>query len=121
MGPREYAITQSEGTQGVRRTASLVPSKTWLMWIDGVLDQERVAKLLEERGVYSVVQYESYVVAKFSTLTRRFNYRYLDPHRFIVQIDSDCTELEINFNPTHEQVLKLREFKAKFFVKRIEL
>ena len=121
MGSREYAVAKSERTQDVCRTTSLAPAKTWLMWIDGVLDTQRIASLLAEPGVYSVVQYDHYVVAKFSSHTQRNGYRYLDPHHFVVQIDSGCTELAINFNPPPEQVGKLREFKAKFLTKRLEL
>jgi hypothetical protein len=79
------------------------------MWVDGVLDDERLSKLAAEPGI-SVVQHPAYVLAYFNKRPRRQHYRYLDPHRFIVQMDATCTELEINFNPSPGEIEKLRAF-----------
>lgn len=78
------------------------------MWVDGVLDAERLARLSAEPGV-TVCQFDTYLLAEFSAVKRQ-SYRYLDPHRFVVQMNKSCTELEINFNPSAAEVEKLRAF-----------
>jgi hypothetical protein len=79
------------------------------MWIDGVLDPARLARLRSEPSV-EVAQYSDYAIVVFHTRPRRQHYRYLDPHRFVVQMNDACTELEINFNPSPGEVDKLRDF-----------
>ena len=79
------------------------------MWVDGVLDEARMNTLRGEAGI-TVVQRETYVLAYFKHRPKRQWYRYLDPHRFVVQLNDDCTSLEINFNPSPGEVAKLRDF-----------
>ena len=59
----------------------------------------------------SAVQYDRYVLAELSGSIDGMRLReYLDPHVFVLQHDRSCTMLEINFNPTPEQVGRLRDF-----------
>jgi hypothetical protein len=83
---------------------------TFLMWIDGVLDTDRLAKLSKEPNLGMIEQHDHFVIVSFSSCPRRQHYRYLDPHRFVVQMNLGCTELEINFNPSPDEVKRLREF-----------
>lgn len=80
------------------------------MWIDGVLDPQRLQTLSQEPNIATIDQYDNYAIATFSKHPKRQGYRFLDPHRFVVQINKDCTELEINFNPSRDEVQKLRDF-----------
>lgn len=80
------------------------------MWVDGVLDTERLRTLSQQDNIATIEQYDNYVIATFSKNPKRQSYRFLDPHRFVVQINQDCTELEINFNPSSDEVQKLRDF-----------
>lgn len=51
------------------------------MWVDGVLDPERLHQLSTEPGV-TVEQHETYLLAYFYRFfPKRYSYRYLDPHR----------------------------------------
>ena len=81
------------------------------MWVDGVLDDERLIRLQSEPHVI-VEQHATYVLAYFHTRPKRQSYRYLDPHRFVVQLNEACTELGINFNPSPREVADLRAFLA---------
>lgn len=84
-----------------------------MMWIDGVLDIERWDRLSSEGNIVDLVQYQNYAVAAFSSKPKRNWYRYLDPNKFAVQMTLNCDELEINFNPTPEQVERLREWRYR--------
>jgi hypothetical protein len=79
------------------------------MWVDGVLDPERLNQLSTEAGV-TVEQHETYLLAYFYRFPKRYSYRYLDPHRYVLQRNQACTELEINFNPSPKEVADLRAF-----------
>jgi hypothetical protein len=98
-----HAIEKSQATEISRRPI-------FLMWVDGVLDTERLQTLSKQDNIATIEQYDNYVIATFSHYPRRQSYRFLDPHRFVVQINKECTELEINFNPSAKEVQKLREF-----------
>ena len=96
---------------------ALTKPKRYLLWIDGVIDDHRRRMLTLEPGFSNATQYDDYVIAEFSELPRRFGpadrFRYLDPHRFVLQTNPEATNLEINFNPTPEQLEKLRAFKTR--------
>ena len=81
-----------------------------MLWVDGVLDAERAARLENDPAVTAVIQHQDYVLVYFFKQPRRQHYRFLDPHRFVVQLNEICPELEINFNPTPGELEKLREF-----------
>lgn len=68
----------------------------------------------------SAVQYDRYVLAELTNSINGMRLReYLDPHVFVLQLDLSCSMLEINFNPTPEQVGRLRDFYK--VIQKIEL
>ncbi len=81
-----------------------------MLWVDGVLDPIRLEQLQGDSLVVAVVQHEHYALAYLSKAPNRSGYRFLDPHRFVLQINKSCTELAINFNPAPGEIEKLREF-----------
>lgn len=112
------STVKSQGIEKVDRQLGLTNRK-YFMWVDGVLDDARVSQLKSEPGIVSFAQYAEYGLADFSRLPSRFKnseqdrFRYLDPHRFVVSTSEDHQNLEINFNPTPEQIQKLRDFQSK--------
>ena len=73
-----------------------------------------MAKLQSEERVLSAVQYEAFVLCELLGYIDGMRLRaYLDPHVFVLQMDRECKQLEINFNPTTEQVVKLRDLSKR--------
>ena len=111
MGPRQHALVEGERAQSlVPSNSSSVVATNFMLWVDGVLDAERAARLENDPAVTAVIQHQDYVLVYFFKQPRRQHYRFLDPHRFVVQLNEICPELEINFNPTPGELEKLREF-----------
>lgn len=113
LGSRQYAIAKSQA-------ATQAGQATHRLWVDGVLDDGRIARLRAEPRVVSAIQYDRYVLSELSGYIDGMRLReYLDPHVFVLQRDLSCNTLEINFNPTPEQVGRLRDFYK--VIQKIEL
>jgi hypothetical protein len=64
--------------------------------------------------IQDVKQAEDYCVVSFFGWADGMKLReFLDPNIFVLQIDSECKNLEINFNPTPAQVAALRRLHSK--------
>ncbi len=79
-----------------------------------------MAKLRAEERLLAAVQHDAYVLCELAGYIDGMRLRaFLDPHVFVLQMDRECNQLEINFNPTPDQVKKLRDFTTR--IKQIRL
>lgn len=84
------------------------------LWIDGVLTQGQREGLHTVPGFKYVDQHEQWALAYFDRGVDGMALKaILDPNVFVLQKTKDATMLEINFNPTPEQMKKLRDFMSK--------
>ncbi len=113
-GSGQYAVIKDKGTEGqVEGTdgRALVWKVIFLLWVDGILDDDRRSQLLAEPHLVELIQKDTYSIAIFSSPLRWP--RYLDPHRWITQVNVDCSIVDINFNPTDGEVNVLREWVSR--------
>jgi hypothetical protein len=97
----------------ITRSTNIVPLKTHLLWVDGVLSQEQLSALQAQKKFIRGSQSPTYYVAELSGYVDGMSLRtFLDPNIFILQIDDKALMLELNFNPTPAQMIKLRNLKS---------
>jgi hypothetical protein len=79
-----------------------------------VLDPDRVTALFKATNIGEFHQLDDYALVMLNSYKDGMKLReVLDPHIFILQIDSECNMLEINFNPTPAQIEALRRLRVR--------
>ena len=120
MGPWKLPGDQNPATEIVNlpHGKNLTQQANWLevqytrmLWIDGVLTDEQRDRLAAVKGFFGGEQKENWAIAYFNCgLDGVYLKTILDPNVFVLQKTKDAKMLEINFNPTEAQMVKLRAF-----------
>ena len=82
-----------------------------MLWIDGALTDAQREGLAKVKGFDHIEQNDNWAIAYFTCgVDGVFLKSILDPNVFVLQKTQKADMLEINFNPTTEQMVKLRAF-----------
>ena len=96
------------GTPHVDHSRKVGATTSYLLWVDGVVESDQLEELQRLKGLLRIEQRKTYLLAWFSRPQRWP--RFLDPHRWVTQVDERCTHLDVNFCPTGEELAQLRQF-----------
>lgn len=79
-----------------------------MLWVDGVVEGDRLEKLRGLDGMLRIEQRPGYLLAWFSR-PQRWPW-FLDLHRWVTQVNRDCSIVDVNFSPSTEELTQLRQF-----------